>query len=107
MKKENLTSYGRIFYGLGITGIGVLHFLLKGFRPLILPMQFENSVSISIIIYTFALYLIISEMLITFGKKLKTTSILLAYVLLLFLIFGHFLQRIIDPEFPSNWTNTL
>jgi uncharacterized membrane protein len=107
MKKENLTRYGRIFYGLGIIGIGVLHFVLKGFRPLILPIQFENPESLSIITYTFALYLIISGMLITFGKKLKTTSILLAYVLMLFLIFGHLLQRFVDPEFPGNWTNTL
>jgi uncharacterized membrane protein len=108
MKEKNLKSFGRIFYGFGIIGIGVLHFILKGFRPLITPIQPENPESISIIIYIFGLYLITSGILITFGIKLKTTSIVLAYVLILFLLFGHLPKRIIDhPEILANWTNTL
>ena len=108
MEKRNLKFYGRIFYGLGIIGIGVLHFFFTGFRPLISAIQPKNPENISIIIYIFALYLIISGILITVGKKLKTASILLAYVLILFLMFGHLPKRIIDhPELLGNWTNAL
>ena len=106
MKKKNLKGYGRIFYGLGITGIGVLHFFFKGFRPLITAIQPENPESISIIIYIFALYLIISRILIIFEKKLKITSIVLAYVLMLFVVFGHLPKRIVnEPTSLGEWTN--
>ena len=108
MKTENLKYAGRIFYGIAIIGIGVLHFFFKGFRPLISATQPENPENVSNIIYVFALYLITSGILILVGKKLKTTSILLACVLLVFLILGHLPKRIIDhPELLGNWTNAL
>jgi hypothetical protein len=37
-----MTARGRIFYGLAIAGIGVLHLIYKGFRGLILAIQPEN-----------------------------------------------------------------
>src|SRR5687768_8096992 len=99
---------GRIFYGLAITGIGVLHFFLKGFRPLISAIQPENPEDISIIIYLLGLYLIISGILIVLGKKLEITSILLGCVLILFLLFGHLPKRIIqNPGELGQWTNFL
>ena len=99
---------GRIFYGLAITGIGVLHFVRKGFRQMISAMQPENPEDISIIVYIFGLYLVVSGLLIIFGKKLKITSIILAYVLILFLVFGHLPRRIMNnPGELGEWTNVL
>ena len=56
----------------------------KGFRPIFSAIQPENPENISIIVYLFGLYLIVSGLLIVLGKKLKVTSIILAYVLILF-----------------------
>src|SRR5687768_4552529 len=103
-----IKTTGRIFYGLAMTGIGLLHFFLKGFRPLISATQPENPDEISTIIYLFGLYLIISGILIVLGKKLKPTSLLLGYVLILFLIFGHLPERIVqNPTELGRWTNAL
>ncbi len=105
---SRIMTTGRIFYGLAITGIGVLHFIYKGFRQMISAIQPENPEDISIIAYIFGLYLMISGILIVFGKKLKITSIILAYVLILFLVFGHLPKRIMDlPGELGQWTNAL
>ena len=106
MLTKNLELFGRIFYGLAITGIGLLHLLQKGFRPLLSAIQPENPESISIIIYIFGLYLVGSGVLIVLRKKLKTTSIVLAYVLMLFFVFGHLPKRIMSlPGELGEWTN--
>lgn len=108
MKTKNIEDVGRIFYGIAITGIGVLHFIFKGFRGLITAIQPEKPETISVIIYIFGLYLIISGILIVLGRKLKTTSIILAYVFILFLLFGHLPRRLVDgPQYLGNWTNAL
>jgi len=86
MEKTTLRNIGRIFYGLGIVGIGGLHFIFKGFRPLIMAIRVEDPGKISVLIYLFALYMIISGMLIIFNKKVKMVSIILAYVLILFVV---------------------
>lgn len=108
MEKTNLKNLGRIFYGLGIVGIGGVHFFFKGFRPLITAIRIENPGSISILIYIFAIYMIVSGILIMFDKKVKTTSIVLAYVLMLFVVVGHLPRRIVDqPGRLGEWTNVL
>jgi uncharacterized membrane protein len=108
MVTKNLKLFGRIFYGSAITGLGVLHLIREGFRPLISAIQPENPGSIEWIVYIFGLYLITSGILIVFGKNLKTTSILLAWVLILFLVFGHLPRRIVDqPGRLGEWTNAL
>lgn len=105
---SRIETTGRIFYGLAITGIGVLHFHLKGFRPLILAIQPENPEDVSMIAYIIGLYLMISGILIVFGKKLRTTSIILAYVFILFLVFGHLPKRFVEhPGELGAWTNAL
>ena len=108
MLTKNSKLFGRIFYGLAITGIGVLHLLQKGFRPLLSAIQPEKPENISIIIYIFGIYLITSGVLIVLGKRLKPTSIILAYVLMLFFVFGHLPKRIMNlPGELGEWTNAL
>jgi uncharacterized membrane protein len=105
---SRILNTGRIFYGLAITGIGVLHFIRKGFRQMISAIQPEHPEDISVVVYIFGLYLVISGILIVFGKKLKITSLILANVFILFLVFGHLPKRIMnDPGDLGEWTNAL
>lgn len=85
----NLKNYGRIFYGLGIAGIGILHFFFKGFRPIILPVPAETVENISFIIYLIALYILASGFFICIGKNVRNVSLMLGVVFFIFLLFGH------------------
>ena len=100
----NLKKVGRVFYGLGIAGIGILHFVFPGFRPIIIPVPPEATQNFYILIYIFALYLVASGLWIALGKYVKSISILLGYVLLLFLLLGHLPNRIKHhPEINGYW----
>jgi uncharacterized membrane protein len=89
-----LKNYGRFFYGLGIVGIGILHFFFKGFRPIIMPVPAESVENISIIIYLVALYILISGILICIGKNVRNVSLALGVVFFIFLLFGHLPVRL-------------
>jgi uncharacterized membrane protein YphA (DoxX/SURF4 family) len=93
----NLKIYGRVFYGLGIVGIGLLHFIFNGFRPIILPVPAESVDNISIIVYLVAIYILVSGILITIGKNVRTVSLVLGVVFFSFLLFGHLPIRISAP----------
>ncbi len=105
MTTKNLRIYGRIFYGIAIAGVGILHFFYPGFRGMLTLVQTENI----LVIYPFAIYFIVSGLMITFDKRPRLVSTILAYVLLLFIIVGHLptqFGRIKDTELGA-WTNTL
>ena len=85
----NLKTYGRIFYGLGITGIGAMHFFYNGIRPIIMPISPQATKDISIIIYLMAVYILVSGILITIGKYVKPIALILGIFLLACLLLGH------------------
>jgi uncharacterized membrane protein len=89
-----LKNYGRFFYGLGIVGIGILHFFFKGFRPIIMPVPAESVEHISIIIYLVALYILISGILICIGKNVRNVSLALGVVFFIFFLIGHLPVRL-------------
>src|SRR5687768_4549798 len=93
----NLKIYGRVFYGFGIVGIGLLHFIFSGFRPIILPVPPESVNNISIIVYLVAIYILVSGILITIGKNVRNVSLGLGVVFFSFLLFGHLPIRISAP----------
>ena len=104
----NLKNYGRIFYGIGIAGIGILHFFYKGFRPIIMPVPAESVENISILIYLIALYILVSGILVSVGKNIRNVSLILGVVFFLFLIAGHLPQRLqYHPEILGRWTDTI
>jgi uncharacterized membrane protein len=80
--------FGRIFYGVAVAGVGILQLLSGAFRRFVSPIPAGDSYKF--IIYIFGIYFLISGLLITFGKKLRITSVILAYVLLLLILFSHF-----------------
>jgi uncharacterized membrane protein YphA (DoxX/SURF4 family) len=90
----NLKIYGRVFYGIGIVGIGLLHFFFSGFRPIILPVPAESVADISAIVYLVAIYILVSGILITIGKNVRNVSLVLGVFFFGFLLFGHLPIRI-------------
>ena len=103
-----LSTIGRIFFGAGIAGIGLMHFFFKGFRPLLAPLPPEDTASIQVLIYVIASYLIVSGLLIAAGKSIRMVAGLLGIVLLLFFLIGHLPNRIrFNPEILGAWTDAI
>ncbi|MCF0049099.1 hypothetical protein LXM25_03450 [Dyadobacter sp. LJ53] len=100
--------YGRIFYGLGVVGIGLLHFFFKGFRPIIMPVPTESVANISILVYLIAIYILVSGLLICINKKTRDVSLLLGVVFFFFLIAGHLPVRLQNyPEIRGAWIDAI
>lgn len=93
----NLKSYGRVFYGVGIIGIGGMHFVYKGIRPMIMPIPHQVTANFSVLIYLMALYIIASGVLITMGRYVKPTALLLGLFFFICLLAGH-----LPPHLPPN-----
>src|SRR4051812_3264062 len=99
MSAKTAELFGRIFYGLSMAGIGFMHFLFRGLRQPISPGKAEISDMVAILIYIFGAYLMATGIMIMLGKKLRATSIILAYIFLLFLVVGHLPIRLTD-DYP-------
>ena len=105
---KNLKITARIFYGLGVAGIGILHLMYAGFRPVILPVPPEATAGLSILVYLMGAFLVIAGLAIALGKWIKPFSLLLAVVLLLFFLFGHLPNRLTNmPTVLGVWTDAL
>ena len=105
---QRLRNYGRIFYGSGMTGIGFLHFIYPGFRPVILPLSPESTASINLLAYLTGAIIAFSGLFIAFGKNVKSVSLFLGTFLLLFCLLGHLPNRLANQ--PGNlgaWTDAL
>lgn len=87
MLTTKLKLFGRIFYGAAVAGVGFLHLWSGTFRRFVSPLQPPDS--LTFIIYIFGVYFLISGLLIAFGKKLRITSVILAYVFILLIVFSH------------------
>jgi uncharacterized membrane protein YphA (DoxX/SURF4 family) len=104
----NLKLYGRIFYGIGIAGIGGMHFFYKGIRPIIAPFPPEATANISILVYIMALYIVVSGLLIAVGRYVKPTALILAMFFLICLVLGHVPGRLQNhPENIGFWTDAI
>lgn len=103
-----LKSTGRIFYGLGLAGIASLQFVYAGFRPVILPIPAEATRNFSLLVYITGALLALAGIAIAIGQKVKTISLLLGWLLLLFFIAGHLPNRLTNnPGFLGAWTDAL
>lgn len=101
-----LSAVGRIFFGLCICVIGVLHFIYPGFRPIIVPKVLTIPSGFSWIIYVAAIVLIFSGLLIIIGKKFQTVSLIMGIVFLILFLFVHlpvFLSA--GPDNADVWIN--
>jgi len=105
---QQLRLIGRIFYGLGIAGIGILQFIYPGFRPVILPVPPEATQNINFLVYLVATLLVLAGIFISLGRWVKMVSLLLGVFLLLFFIAGHLPNRLTNnPGMLGAWTDAL
>jgi uncharacterized membrane protein len=86
---KHLLATGRIFFGICIAGIGVLHFVYPGIRPIIIPDLTNISSGLYWTVYLTALTLIITGLLIIIGKKYHTLSLIMGVVFLALFLFAH------------------
>lgn len=105
---QNSKHFGKLFYGLGMAGIGGLQFVFPWFRPVLLPIPPESTQNLTALVYLTGLALVASGLFIAFGRQVKTTALLLGPVLLLLLVFGHLPNRLTNhPEVLGMWTDAL
>ncbi len=90
---ERLKPIAKIFYGLGIAGIGFLQFIYPGFRPVLLPIPPETTAHLNILVYLTGAVLVFTGGLIAFGKNVKAVSLFLGTFLMLFFILGHLAEQ--------------
>jgi uncharacterized membrane protein len=106
MESESLKSVGRSFYATGIIGIGLIHFVLPGVRPIMAPLAPEEvwgwlGYAVAVVLTTAGIALLLN-------KKSQIASIVLTVVFLLFLFIGHLPNRLqYHPEMLSYWTDAI
>jgi uncharacterized membrane protein YphA (DoxX/SURF4 family) len=107
---HNLIRAGRVFYGIGIAGIGVQQFIYSEFRPMVLAFWPSWISAPAIWAYIVGAILILTGAIIAFSKKARVVSILLGIFFFLLFICSHvYYQLFLSPyDFHfGNWTNAL
>jgi uncharacterized membrane protein len=99
-------TIGRIFFGVGIMGIGVLHFFYPGIRPIIIPELKNIPSHLSFVAYFIAVLLICTGLLITIGKKFNTISLLMGVVFMGLFLLGHLPWFLSAGSFNNYWVNS-
>lgn len=97
---------GRIFFGAGIMGIGMLHFFYPGIRPLVIPELTDIPAELSFVPYLIAVLLTGTGLLITIGKKFNTIALLMGVMFLALFLFGHLPWSLSAGSFNNYWVNT-
>ena len=82
-------TIGRIFLGMCLIGIGVLHFIFPGIRPIILPDETGISSHLYWMVYVIAIVLMGSGILICLNQKTMIVSLMVGITFFLLFAFGH------------------
>ncbi|WP_217602925.1 hypothetical protein [Chitinophaga sp. GbtcB8] len=96
-------TVGRIFFAIGIAGIGVLHFFYPGIRPIIIPGL--TGLNLSVIAYLIGVLLIGAGVLIAIGKKYNNLSLLMGILFFLLFLFGHLPRVLSTGSLSDYWVN--
>lgn len=99
-------TLGRIFFGVGIMGLGVLHFFHPGIRPIIIPELTDIPPDLSFVGYAIGMLLIASGLLIAIGKKFNTAALLTGVIFLGLFLFGHLPWSLTAGSSNQYWVNT-
>ena len=99
-------TLGRIFFGVGIMGLGVLHFFRPGIRAIIIPEATNIPPNLSIVGYSVGVLLIVSGLSIAAGKKFNTISLLMGLIFLGLFLFGHLPWSLTAGSSNQYWVNT-
>ena len=99
----NITILGRVFFGLGIAGIGIMHFFFPGIRPIIIPGLSDASPTLNVVGHLVGILLVATGMLITLGIKHHTLSLFMGIAFLILALFIH-LPAFVNSQRPF-WVN--
>jgi uncharacterized membrane protein len=99
-------TIGRIFFGIGIMGIGLLQFFSPGIRPIIIPELKNIPSDLSFIVYFIAVLLMGTGFLITIGKKFNTVSLFMGFIFLGLFLLGHLPWFLSAGSFNNYWVNS-
>ena len=109
LRPTSITA-ARIFFGIGIMGIGIQHFIYSAFRPVILP-AWPQWLQIPVLAYVMGVALVACGILILLGRNTKTISLLLGSCLLLcFLVIQCPYLLFVQPNSAAHlglWTDPL
>ncbi|WP_090380896.1 hypothetical protein [Dyadobacter sp. SG02] len=97
---------GRIFFGLGIMGIGILQLFSTGVRSIIIPELKNIPSDLSFIVYFIAALLISTGLIIIIGKKFNFVSLFMGILFLALFLFGHLPWSLSAGSFNNYWVNT-
>lgn len=104
-----LLQAGIVLYALGVIGIGVLHFIFPGFRPIMIPIPASATEGIEFVPKLTGLILVVLGVMISFRNRLaKSAALWLAIFCFGFFLFGHLPLRIKNhPDILAYWTDAL
>jgi len=100
---SNLKTVGRIFFGVGIAGVGGLHFFYPGIRPIIIPGLSEATLTLNILGHLIGILLIVIGVLISAGIRYSTPSLLIGIAFLILGVFIHLPAFVHSPR--PHWVN--
>ena len=82
-----LIKTARIFFGIGMMGIGIQHFIYSDFRPVIIPPAWPQWIHSPIIAYIIGAAIVTAGIFILLGKSIKAVSLMLGSFLLVCFLF--------------------
>ncbi len=106
MKTLTAASIGRSFLGICIGGLGVIHFVVPGIRPVLAPIPPESIPPASG--YLIGVVLTTLGLMLTANLRLRTFALATSIILALFLLIGHLPQRLMsNPTILGFWTDAI
>ncbi|HTF17008.1 MAG TPA: hypothetical protein VK658_02985 [Chryseolinea sp.] len=99
-------TIGRIFFGAGIAGLGIMHFFFPGIRSIILPELTDIPAGFSFVGYSTGVLLTASGILIAIGRKFNAVSLVMGVVFLGLFVFGHLPWSLTAGSFNKYWVDT-
>jgi uncharacterized membrane protein YphA (DoxX/SURF4 family) len=105
--EKRIIQAGRLFYALGIVGIGLQHFYNADFVAVVVPSFPEGIPARYFWTCVAGMGLVITGIAIIIGKGARPAAILLGSVLLALLLFRHIpMQAMENPRVLGAWTNS-
>lgn len=107
---EKFLKAGRIFYAIGVIGIGIQQFISGDFRPLLLEQWPSSFPWLKVWAYLAGVALVAGGVVILISKNARSTALLLGMGFLLFFIGFHLTYQLFFTSYSfhlSTWTNPL
>ncbi|MGC3945450.1 MAG: hypothetical protein QM762_13205 [Chryseolinea sp.] len=99
-------TIGRVFFGVGIAGLGLMHFFFPGIRPIILPELTDLPATFSFIGYLAGIVLTAAGGLVVIGRMFSTVSLILGVVFFGLFVVGHLPWSLTSGSFNQYWVDT-